>query len=327
MLDTNKLTQPQAVDINAIQERLPNQKQGKYCYDLFRKEGLNLGSSFQGVETLYYSEKEALGKISLSKETGFVLQPGLLDSALHTAIGLSLGKKDWILSLPFSVKAVNIYGEVSQTEWSYARKSASTKTDSKVDSYDVDLLSATGEVLLSFKEFVTLPLDGLQQLSDTVSSKDASLQLYTNNWKEEVLVNSIESTAITQVVLVAGGSASFAEKLAKALEHEVIHVNESSDTDYFKRVLSIVQSKIKLKEGTNLIVLYCNSDYVHYGFISGLLKTAQLEQPQFRATTIGVDNLSLKEIDTIVQLLKREQVSSSQEVKYQNGKREVTTPK
>ena len=141
--------------------------------------------------------------------------------------------------------------------------------------------------------------------------------------KEETLVNSLESTAVDQVIVLAGGSASLGEKLTEALEQEVISITSTTETDYFNQVLSIVQSKINLKDRADLIVLYRNTDYVDHGFISGLLKTLQLEQPQLRAKTIGVDSLSLKEVGTLVELLERERGTSSSEVRYKGGNREI----
>ena len=130
-LNTQVLVQPSPVDISAIQNRLPNAKQGADCYELFKKIGFNHGNSYQGITKLYYSEGEALSRIRLPKDADYVLEPGMMDSALQTCIGLILEQAT--LSLPFSVKTVNIYGDVSQTKWCHVQKSKTGRTDDKFE--------------------------------------------------------------------------------------------------------------------------------------------------------------------------------------------------
>ena len=125
------------------------------------RQGLNYGKSFQGIKVLYHNEAEVLSKISLPKDTGYILQPGILDCALQTSMGLNIKEKD-SLSLPFGVKEVNIYGDVSQTAWCYCRKSAND--GNQLNTYQIDLLSEEGFVLLSFKDFVSLPASGFPRL-------------------------------------------------------------------------------------------------------------------------------------------------------------------
>jgi tyrocidine synthetase-3 len=323
ILNTEQLTPPPAQDVTSIQDRLKNKKEGSACYAIFKKLGLHYGSGFQGIDVLYYSETEALSRITLPKDESYVLQPGILDSALQTCLGLSLDKEVVALNLPVSVKTVTIYGEVNQTSWCHVQRSKDSKTTDKVISYDVDLLSVSGDVLLSFKKFVALPIDGFHRLTDRIKIERPSLQLYTYNWNEEALINALEDSATNYMLILAGASASLAEKLGERLEQEVIAINETGETDYFNQVLTIVQSKISLKEHTQLVVLYRNTDFVDYGFVSALLKTVSIENPKLTGKTIGVDNLSVKELDTLAALLQRELGTTEVEVRYKKGKREI----
>ena len=150
---TTILTPPPSLNIESIKKSISKQKKGKECYDFFETIGLNYGASFQGIKELYYSEEVSLSKLNLSKEEAYVLQLGILDSALQTCVGMTFDKEVDGLSLPFNVKEMNIYGDVSQTTWCYARKNKKLN-----NIYDIDLLSETGEVLLSFKEFAIVPV-------------------------------------------------------------------------------------------------------------------------------------------------------------------------
>ena len=88
------------------------------------------------------------------------------------------------------------------------------------------------------------------------STEEASLQLYTNNWKEEILETEGNTEIADQVVILAGGSVRLAEKLTENLGEEVIAVNSGTETEFFQEVLKIVQSKIKQKERTELRILW-----------------------------------------------------------------------
>ena len=305
------------LDLTAIRERLPSQKTGAECYEIFRKMGLEYGDSFQGIEELYYSEEEALSRLELTKDEHFVLQPGLLDSAIQTCLGLNLGSDVISLSVPSSIKRVCIYGQVSQAQWCYVNRSENASSMG----YDIKLLSDSGAVLLSFEELVALPAEPFQNSS--TSAQQASLQLYKPDWKTEEVEALTDRPDDRRMVILAGGSARLAEALSDATEREVIAINASSEIGFFNEVLSIVQRGLGAGRPVHLTVLYRNIEYLHYSFISGLLKTARLEQPLFRAKTVGVDELSIKALDELISTVQREGVGGVGDVRYEEGKRTV----
>jgi len=72
----------------------------------------------------------------------------------------------------------------------------------------------------------------------------------------------------------------------------------------------------------DITVLYNNREFVKFGFISGLLKTAQLESKKITSRTIGVDSLSIKTIETLVDILNKENQSEYADIRYKGDKRE-----
>ncbi|MEM9446772.1 MAG: polyketide synthase dehydratase domain-containing protein, partial [Verrucomicrobiota bacterium] len=223
-LSTQAYTPTEAIDIAALQARLSCEKTGKACYASFRELGLDYGMTFQGIATLYYDDNEALSRLRLPKEEGYVLQPGILDSALQTCMGLGLAIEESVLSLPFSVKEVNLYGAVDTACWAYARKSNSAPSGEKITKYDIDLLSEEGEVLLSFKEFVTLPMDGLPSKEEEAFE----LQYYTTHWKAQAVVSPQEAASSDCLIVLAGGAVALAEHLTDRLECEVRSLDAST---------------------------------------------------------------------------------------------------
>ncbi|WP_345027411.1 amino acid adenylation domain-containing protein [Flavivirga jejuensis] len=171
------------VDIAQIKSRLTHQKAGAEYYEELKSWGLNLGRSFQGMETLYFSEEEALNKIRLDIKPDYVLQPGLMDSALHTCLGINFIEDSSVLKLPDSVGEVTIYGDVSKTSLCYARKSQEGR------GYDIDLLSDEGDVLLRFKNYITSVENG--------NKPNHEVQITTNKQKEpkeKIFSQSVTST-------------------------------------------------------------------------------------------------------------------------------------
>jgi polyketide synthase PksM len=219
-LNTAQLVPPINQNITNIKNRLVNVKSRLECYNLLKKLGLTYGASFQGIEILYYSKEESLSKISLPEEEGFVLQPGILDSALQTSMGLSFGEGPLALSLPFSVKEVNIYGDVLETSWCYARKSEHNKTSNRVNSYDIDLLSDQGEVLLRFTNFATLPLNGLPKKykKTNQSIEKISSQYFKQIWQGLTLHDQEPSNQQSGLTLIIGQSTPFSNQLKSTLE-------------------------------------------------------------------------------------------------------------
>ncbi|WP_223148939.1 SDR family NAD(P)-dependent oxidoreductase [Aquimarina sp. RZ0] len=326
-LASEKLGAVPSFSITEIQSRLDEEKQGIICYQLFKEIGLDYGSSFQGIEKLYYSTTESLSKIHLDLEEGYVLPPGLLDSALQTCIGMSLGDQKKVLSLPFSVKEVNIYGAVEDTAWCYVCKRSAHNSASTIGSYDIYMLSKSGDVLLSFIELETISLDGFSEQEqasvDIALKEELGLHLYKNQWVTQS-ENAIKDRLDTShLILLAGGSIALADSLRSSLVLEVISLKEGSALSYYNEVLSIVQDRLELKEAISVTVLYANEDYISYGFISGLLKTASIENSRFTGKTLGVPSLSISAIDVLVSIIEQEVSDSSAEVRYISGTREV----
>lgn len=150
--------------------------------------------------------------------------------------------------------------------------------------------------------------------------------LYSNNWQPSVLTATLrQETTPAQLILLAGGSAILAEKLAVRLETTVEAMPQQAPEAYFIHVLGKVREKLAVKTATQVIVVCRNTDYLHYGFIAGLLKTAARENPKLTGKIIGVDNLSLTELGSLTKILEAEQHIKETEVRYKDGIRAIRT--
>ncbi|WP_422653301.1 SDR family NAD(P)-dependent oxidoreductase, partial [Chitinophaga sp.] len=321
-LSTEGKPAPENFDLGAIRQKLPHTRDKDACYRLFKTKGLKYGNSFQGIDVLYYSETSSLSKVTLPKEKNYVLSLGVLDCALQTCIGLHFAKEGESLVLPFSVEEVNIYHELPATVWCYARQHQHYRPSNIITSYDIDILGDSGQVLLSFISTVMLPVDGFPKHQQPVEK--ANTYLYDIRWQTS-LPASIPKQTITStpLVLLAGGSVDLADKLKEVLELEVIPLSGETTEAYFLSVLEMVKPILTAKEATHIMIVCCNTDYVEYGFISGLLKTASQENPRVTGKIIGVERLNIIELETLITILEAEQQTADVEVCYHEGKRSV----
>jgi len=163
----------------------------------------------------------------------------------------------------------------------------------------------------------------LNEQSFTSVNKPSFTHLYSNAWQlSEIAATSHQETNSTQLVLLAGGTVDLADKLQEALAIEVEAISHETPAAYFILVLERLKTKLQEKLPTHITVVYPNTDYLDYSFVSGLLKTAAWENPKITGKTIGVESLSVKELSALTEILGAEQYTTETEVRYREGKRE-----
>jgi amino acid adenylation domain-containing protein len=318
VLLTGSVEPPSQTNLDELISRFTQSKSGPESYRIFSNLGIDYGNSFQGIQKLYYNETASLSRIDLTANPDFVLPPNILDNALQSILGVNLGKNHLALDLPFSTKNVAIYGSMQDAKWAYVRHSDSYTLGDKVVIYTLDLLSETGDVLLRFSDFTTLPIKKTK--APVATNNDFGLQLYTTLWtsKEPESAN----TEAEQIVLIAGGTVDMAEKLKESLEQEVIVINEPTEIEYYLKLQEIVQSFLTIKNKVALTLVYKKEAYKDFGFVSGLFKTAQLESRNLTTKTVGVEHFSIHTVEELAEIIRTEQQLFGNEVQYHNGIRQ-----
>ncbi|MFP7654375.1 beta-ketoacyl synthase N-terminal-like domain-containing protein [Chryseobacterium proteolyticum] len=322
---------PQIKNINKLRNSFISKMDKAAYYELFRSIGLDYGTTFQGVQEVWYNEESALSRIELTPEAGFTLSPGMMDGALQTCMAISLSDQSQQLMLPFSVREINIYKPLSQEIWCYVRKNSSGKQSS---SYEIEMLNQQGEVLISFTELVVLTLENNNSTSSVAheykrqntetSENGIGLHLYANKWQEagvEEFNSKRTNSSIAPLVFLAGGSAVLAEKLEESLECEVKIIHENAPEETFIQILEEIQQRKPV--GQMIQLVYPAGEEMDYSFLSGLLKTAVQESLVSAGKLIEVDNLSINGLNELVRILQIEQENTDAEVRYHLGRREV----
>jgi polyketide synthase PksM len=141
-----------SLDLAAIKARCPNSREREALYQAFERAGLSYGGSFQGVQRLWSNEREALGELTLPGGSGHPsapagLYPGLLDSALQVAAGIT-GRQSSALRVPFSVGEVELLRELPRHAFAHVESLG-------VDRFQVAITDADGRVCLWMRDVVS----------------------------------------------------------------------------------------------------------------------------------------------------------------------------
>ncbi|KFF06341.1 SDR family NAD(P)-dependent oxidoreductase [Flavobacterium reichenbachii] len=322
-LHTHELMSPDKKNLDDIKQNLIESLDKKAYYKLFEELGFSYGMSFQGIESLSYNESEVLSKISLPKQKEYLFNLGMLDSALQTCAVLGINKKDQEIALPFKIGEISFYKELSEIVWCHTYLSdESNKPESK--KYNIDLLSDTGDILISIKDFEVLRQFKKTASGLAIENEKEGMSLFKNVWKD-ALKKEAETVSGTnsQLILLAGASANLADKLREDLVIEVESIISNSEEEFFIAVFEKVQEKIAEKTPCDITIVYENQDYLEKSFVSGLLKTVSQETLKITGRTIGVDDLSVNQSEELSRILECEASLSDAEVRYINGQRQV----
>lgn len=145
------------ISLADIQKRCGSSIFQEECYRKLKNTGLVYGESFQALESLCIGEEEALSFLQIphscrENRGAFQLHPSLMDSALQTAVVTILDKKS--LFIPFSMEEMEIYENLDESCYVYAKRLA---CDEKAARFDLSLTDKEGKILIKMKGLLLLP--------------------------------------------------------------------------------------------------------------------------------------------------------------------------
>ncbi len=186
----------QSISLEDIKQRCSRIIKGEALYKQYEHDGISYGTYFKGIKEVYMNDREVLGIIHIPDNSGpdlktYTLHPSLLDSALQTisCIAGTEGK----INLPFAVERFEILKPLKPVMYTYARAVGN-------NSYEVSLLSETGEICARFHKYVlkeirsklpdiyyqpvwrrsTIHMDSQKEISNEVlSSHETAVIIYT----------------------------------------------------------------------------------------------------------------------------------------------------
>ena len=325
------------LDIDAIKSECNRRVlSSDHCYEMFKAMGISYGPGHRGIEKVYGNSEQVLAKLSLpasilDTENQFVLHPSLMDSALQAPIALMQAAFDADSTadqkpvLPFALEVLEILGSCTRKMWAFVRKNGG----GMVQKFDIDLCDETGKVCVRMKglsprmledtagpEYVSAS-SGTLLLKPIWKEKEASEQSTTPDYGRHLVMlcefdDSIKSAVETRMPGVdcirlntkANDIANRYKTLAKKAFVEIRGIiGARPESDVLIQMVVPIEGEKQLFSG-----------------LSGLLKTASLEQPKI----VGQLIVSEADADVIAERLnENRRRPKDREIRYQDGKRLV----
>ncbi|MDR3060288.1 MAG: SDR family NAD(P)-dependent oxidoreductase, partial [Prevotella sp.] len=290
-------------------------------YSLFSSIGLDFGPSHQGLIQVHKGKGELLSVLRLpsivsDSFSDYYLHPGIMDSALQSSICLlnDLNNFSERLLLPFALKSVFILSRCTTDMFAWVRYSEVDSFLTEVVKLDIDLCDQEGNICVQMKE-VTFRLSDNRFISGDlgfISSDfhpsgmvvDKGLLLSSPVWKplEVDFTNQtfIRDYAFRLVLLydvigLSSSDVSGSLQNGQCLSYSS-SISSSLGVNYiegsvfcFETIRSLFEKRFS---GDILFQVVIGQDVSSsvYGGLSGLLKTAHMENPGFRGQLIHLNS-------------------------------------
>ncbi|MBV9492689.1 MAG: SDR family NAD(P)-dependent oxidoreductase, partial [Acidobacteria bacterium] len=258
-------------------------------YALCAQTGLAYGPTMQSITTIHRGSDEVLARLRMPEGVAgdYVLHPSLMDGALQAAIGLiDAGSEP---RLPFALETLRILAPCTSEMAAWVRYANGSAAADKVTKLDVDLCDARGNVCVQMR--------GL-----------SSRALHTE-------------TGVLHAIPVWQAS-DLASDVAGYAAHDAVVIDPAKGyTEAALACIERVQTILRDTRGKMLvqIVVPHHEDQPLFAGLSGLLKTAERENPLFTGQLI------LLAPETHGELENEKSRGRDAVVKYEKGIRKVLT--
>jgi acyl transferase domain-containing protein/enoyl-CoA hydratase/carnithine racemase/acyl carrier protein/SAM-dependent methyltransferase len=332
---------PARLDIEQLKGQMGKGKvEPNVVYAAFAQMGIFHGPSFQAITAIHQGSNQLLAYLRLPATVegtsgDYVLHPSLMDAALQGHVGLIVGWSEGSdqTRLPFALETLRILSPCTSEMVAWARFSPGSQATDNLVKLDVDLCDAAGNVCVQMHGFSS-------RLVSNDSSKAAS---------QGRAIGSLLATPVWQASSIAADAAKreYAEHhvilcdLAKistrdlgslvwhshclSLQSEQQKNIAQRYSEYalacFERIQTILQGRA---EGEVLvqIVVGDHREQAIFAGLSGLLKTAKLENPLFTGQLILVPVQTTAD-DLAAKLRAEKHFALDTLIRYEDGGRQV----
>ncbi len=186
---SDKSAPPSKIDLAQLEQGVIDRKTQDEFYRLIAARKLEYGPSFRGIDHLRRRACDAVANLAppeeVRKEAGdYVIHPAWLDASLHIVAGVVPPEEDGGYSpytyLPTFVRAIRLWGDLSQAAYTYAIRRSDDERPSPA-SVDADVLwvDREGQVVL---EIEGLRVERLGRRESESPDKDPTRLIYRLAW-------------------------------------------------------------------------------------------------------------------------------------------------
>jgi polyketide synthase PksN len=324
-----------ALDLDSIQAECSEDRfSGAECYEAFHEIGMDYGPAHQGIEELRVGKGRVLAKLLLPAslihaQEQYVLHPTLMDAALQASIGFSLRRRDEQGALPIALDELHILRCCSSRMWAVIRPSGDGSSE-KARKLDIDLCDEAGIVSVQIKGFASRILES-KAASRKIPPIIETLMLKPC-WKTQEAPEKAFTGAYARHLVILcepdGISADSVENRMKRVRCLTLNSKQARIDRRFhshaSRVLEEIHNILESKPENDVliqIVVFSRDERQLFAGLSGILKTARMENPKILGQIIEVEDG-----EGIVEKLQENSRSATDcRVRYDNGRRSVAT--
>jgi acyl transferase domain-containing protein/acyl carrier protein len=333
------------LDLTTIQAGCAQKKlSGSELYSAFKTIGLDYGPGHRGIEMLYAGQGLVLAKLSLPAAVAdtaaqYVLHPSIMDAAFQASIGmLEAGDIDGVvtpkLALPFALQELDVYNSCTDNMWALIRHSKGSTTADKVKKIDIDLCDEQGHICVRITGCSARVLEG--EIEETGTAATTGSVMFEPVWKESAVENTNEEIKKPgynrQLVVLCEPGKISPESIESgmngvrvlSLQSKRKGIDKRFQTyvaQVFEEIQNLFNEKLTAQVFIQLVVARQEEQQLFTG-LSGLLKTAQLENPKVLGQLIELEQWE-DEAGIIAKLKENRVRPLDNRIRYQEGKRLV----
>ena len=338
-------------------------------YASCKQRGLDYTHAFQSVEKIWPAEKPntaTLGQInlsSISSLSNYQLHPAALDSCFQCILTALPTDSSTDTYIPIGLDSLTVYQPFKQEDSTVFSKIhlSSTDTKSEIVSADIEIASATGEVIaqitgLSAKrisspassqstwknwlyqiEWQPLPLQHTHQAPPKTHKwliiSDSQKQLNTLSAQLATQPQSCQTIQLSDTQSLKSQLSTLLSTLNLQNYQGVIYTSRRNTSQSYQDVLELTQSLIQANASSKLWLITHNTQSIttHEPLdttqspLWGMAKTIAIEHPEFDCTCVDLDRNDSQPLITLTNELQsdRENNRKEHQIAYRNNTRYV----
>jgi polyketide synthase PksN len=334
---------PVKLDIDKLKEQMQRGKlEADHIYTAYSRLGLDYGPSHRGIKTILRGDGQLLVQLNLPTVAGlgigeYVLHPGLMDSALQSAIGLlgDLSEMPDRPSLPFALESLRVFSACSKEMFAWVRYAEGSRSNDKVTKLNIDLCDQEGVVAVQMRGFSSRSLYGDMAVAAKPRTGVGAI-LAAPVWQtvtETVAFNTNTPGYAQQYIVLCEmpdvkakqleallGQSNIVQLYADQQKNIAERFNEYA-LACFELVRDILANKPQDKVLIQLVVPGGQEQMIFAG-LSGLLRTATLENPRLIGQLIAT-HPQVMAAELAAQLRENQTRAQDVIVRYEAGTRQV----
>ncbi|WP_431040587.1 SDR family NAD(P)-dependent oxidoreductase [Streptomyces sp. P1-3] len=337
--------EPYEVSLDALREQCAQDRlDGAEVYAAFAGKGLHYGPAYRSIERLALGDGDHGAQVladlripagARAAAARLCLHPSALDGALQAGIGLA--PHSTATMVPFALDSVQVYAATPERAHVLIRSGART--------YDIDVYDEHGRICVELRGLALreLPAPAEAGAGQGTEPVPGHLLLMRPVW-EPSEESSEESEGIAadgepaerHVILIGRSTAAERDALATALpgsvHHEAVDLpgDDPLDRQYltatqrvFARARDLLEGGVRGSALLQVVLVGDPDADEHesravFAGLSGLLKTASLENPRLRAQFIDCSDGAAPAV-----VAERLRAETAPEVRYRAGRRQV----